>query len=179
LVFHDLDNNQMARHYSEQAVSIDRAIGDRLGQGYSLTSLALASEGLDELVAAESAHRQALQIRREIGQEATAIDNLAGLAGLALKQDRIEEAVQYVAEALAWIEQHGVDGIEYPLRVYLISADVLQVTGQIERSRTVLAEAHALLKEQAARIRDEVIQQAFWQNVPLHRQLRQRLANQI
>ncbi|HEX6384443.1 MAG TPA: adenylate/guanylate cyclase domain-containing protein [Anaerolineae bacterium] len=179
LVLHDLGDNETARRYSEQALSIDRTIDDPLGEGYSLTSLALALEGLGELAAAETAQRQALRVRREIGQEATAIDNLAGLASVALKQDRLEEACEYVAEALAWIEEHGVDGIEYPLRVYLTSADVLQETGQIERSQEILAEAHALLAEQAARIRDEATRQAFWQNVPLHRQLCQRLARWV
>ena len=178
LVLHDLGDNERARHFSEQALNIDRAIGDPVGQGYSLTSLALALEGLDELAAAEAAHRQALQIRRDIGQEACAIDNLAGLAGVALEQGRLQEALRYVEEALAWIEANGVDGIEYPLRVYLACADVLQANGQTARSRDILAAAHSLLAEQAARIRDQAIQQAFWQNVPLHRQLSQRLAGQ-
>ena len=178
LVLHDLEDNERARHYSELALGIDRSIGDPLGQGYSLTSLALALEGLDELAAAAVAHQQALQIRRQIGQEAAAIDNLAGLASVALKQDRPQEALRYAAEALAWIEANGVDGIEYPLRVYLACADVLQANGQTERGRHILATAHDLLEEQAARIRDQAVQQAFRQNVPLHRRLRRRLAKQ-
>lgn len=176
LVLNDLGDNARSKYYCEHALDIDRTIGDPLGQGYSLTSLALSLEDLGELVPAESAHRQALQIRREIGQAAGAIDNLAGLARLILKQNRPEEALAHAEEALAWVEANGVDGIEYPLRVYMSCADVLQAVGQSRRSQETVATAYALLQEQSARIRDEAARRAFLENIPLHRQLCERQA---
>jgi len=176
LILRDLGDNQAAQRYCEEALQMDRAIGNRKGEGYSLTYLALAQESLGELGDASKAYEEALRLRCEIGQDALAIDDLAGLARVALEQDRVAQALAHVEEALDWIGIHGVQGIEYPLRVYLTSADVLAAAGQEERAAEILATAYDLLQEQAARISDEDTRRAFLENVPLHQQLRSRIS---
>lgn len=176
LVLHDLGDNEAARHYCLRALTIDRSIGDKVGQGYSLTSLALALEGLGEWTAAADAYQEALQLRRAIGQAAPAIDDLAGLARVALNQGQTDTALAYVEQVLDWIAANGVHGIEYPLRVYLTSADVLSAADDMQRAIEILITAKALLQEQATRISDETTRQAFLQQVPLHQQLYKRLA---
>jgi class 3 adenylate cyclase/tetratricopeptide (TPR) repeat protein len=176
LVLCDLDDYGAARERCARALEIEREIGDRQGEGYSLTYLALALEGLGELDAAAATYEEALRLRREIGQEALAIDDLAGLARVALKQSRASQASAYVEEALAWIADHGVHGIEYPLRIYLTAADVLIAAGQEERATEALAAAQTLIQEQATRISDETTRQAFLENAPLHRQIRDRIS---
>jgi tetratricopeptide (TPR) repeat protein len=171
LVMHDLGEFQAAQTLCQKALEIDRAIGDSEGEGYSLTYLALALEGLEEFEAAADAYYEALELRREIGQTSMAIDDLAGLARVKLKEGRIEQAKVYIDEILAWIEEHGPNGLEYPLRVYLSCFDVLEAVGQKELASTTLAAAQKILSEQAERISDPEARQTFLEQVPLHRQL--------
>jgi predicted ATPase/class 3 adenylate cyclase/ribosomal protein L40E len=176
LLLHDLGDYEAARSYCQQALEIRRATGDRGGEGHSLTYLALVLEGLGELEAAAVAYEQAMQLRLQIGQAAYAIDDLAGLARVALKQGHIEESLTHVQEALDWIATHGVGGIEYPLRVHLTSADVLTAADQQDRAAEVLRAAQALLQERAERISDMATRQSYLQEVPLHRDLLARLS---
>ncbi|HBY94995.1 MAG TPA: hypothetical protein DEP84_13725, partial [Chloroflexi bacterium] len=174
LVLHDLGQDQMARYYCEQALATERLIGDRRGEGYSLNRLGLALEGLGELEAASRAYQEALSLRREIGQAASGVDDLAGLARVALKQGQVDQALAHVEELLDWMATQGVQGIEYPLRIYLTGADVLTAANRPERAAELLSAAHSLLLEQAAHISDEPTQRAFLEKVPLHRQVRAR-----
>ncbi|MBN1136401.1 MAG: tetratricopeptide repeat protein [Anaerolineae bacterium] len=175
LVLHDQGNYQAAQRYAEEALTIKRAIGDRRGEGYALNHLALALEGLGDVEAAAAAYEQALQLRREIGQLACAVDDEAGLARVALKQGRIDLAASHVEQALGGIAERGVEGIEYPVRVYLTAADLFQATGQPDRTREMLAAADRLVQERAEHIGDEAIRRGFLEGVPLHRQLYERL----
>lgn len=175
LVFHDLGDHEAAKYHCTRALKINRAIGDKIGEGYSLTYFGLALEGLKEWAAATDAYREALHLRRKIGQTARAIDDLAGLARVALREQRVTEALMRVKEVLSWIEAHGVHGMEYPLRVYMTCYDVLVAAGQEKQATEVLTTAHSLLQEQAARISHEPTRRAFLEQVPLHRQLRRRL----
>lgn len=176
LLLHDMGDHEAARRYCEQALDIRRAVGDRSGEGYSLTYLALALEGLEDWAGAAEAYEQALHLRRELGQAARAIDDLAGLVRVALQRGDVEGALAHTDEILAWIEAQGVGGVEYPLRVYLACADALGAAGQSTRAAEVLAAADTFLRERASRISDESTRQGFVENVPVHQQLRARLA---
>ena len=179
LVLCDLYEFREASRYARMALSLDRDIGDRVGQGYSLTTLARATHGLGSLPETRQLHEEAISLRRDIGQDAAAIDNLAELARLALEQHEIQSAHQYAADILAWIKINGLDGIEYPLRAYLVCVDVLGANGEVELSRTLLRQTHTLLQEQAQRITDPATRQTFLDNVPLHRQIQTRMQEKI
>lgn len=176
LTLHEMDNDQAALRHCEQALEIERAIGNPEGEGYSLTYTGLALEGLGEFEAATAAHTDAIRLRRDIGQNAPAIDNLAGLARVALKQNQAAQALACVEEALAWITEQGTEGIEYPIRVYLTIADVLTACGQAERATEILTTAQTWLQDRADRISDEASRHNFLENVPLHVQLRERMS---
>lgn len=176
LVYCDLEDYRIAQQYAEKAHQIDVSIGDRVGQGYSLTSLALSLEGLEHWGKAKEAHEKAVNIRRELGQEANAIDNIASLAGIALKHNETETALNLTNEALTWIENNGVDGIEYPFRVYLICINILEQNQQPERANEILQTAFHLLSEQASRISDIELRNDFLQKVSSHREISQRLS---
>ena len=79
-------------------------------------------------------------------------------------------------EILAWIEEHGSEGIEYPLEVYLICYRILSATAQgdpsaIERAQAVLAKAHEALLDQAAKISDSALRRKFLEDVPVNREI--------
>jgi tetratricopeptide (TPR) repeat protein len=174
LIFHELGEDIRAKAYCERALEIERDIGDQESEGYSLTYLGLALEGLNDLDAAHNAYQRALNLRREIGQSAHAIDDLAGLARVALAQGQKSKALARIEEALTWIEDNGIAGIEYPLRVYLTGTDVLVAVGQSKRAADMIHTAHTLLLEQASKISDETTRQAFLENGPLHRELQEK-----
>jgi tetratricopeptide (TPR) repeat protein len=178
LVLHDLGDNRTAQQHCKRALAIEREIGDRQGEGYCLSYLALALEELDELEEATVAYQDALRLRREIGQDALAIDDLAGLARIALKQGQIEKALEHAEGTMKWITEQGIDGIDYPLRVYLTAAEVLAAAGQPERACEILATSDSLVQERADHISDEITRDAFLENVPLHRQLCECIAAQ-
>ena len=173
LVLHDLGDDGAARRYCEQALAIEREIGDRQGEAYALTYLGLALEGLGELGAAAEAYREAAAIRTEIGQEGPALYDRVGLARIAAKQGRVEEAVAQVEAALAWMEEHGAASVEYPFHVYLSAAEIYTAAGQPERAQEVISTAHALLMERAGRISDEKARRTFLEDVPVHRAIRE------
>ncbi len=173
LVLHDLGEHKLAQEYAQRALDIDRAIGDRIGEGYSLTTFGLASEGLNQLDEADKAYHQALTLRRDTGQNATAIDNLAGTACIAFKQDKLDKALTIVQEVLTWIDENGIEGIEYPLRVYLSCVKVLNAANLAEKAKATLDAAKDLLDKKANRISDRKERQAYLENVPVHQQLRE------
>ncbi len=175
LVLCDLKDPQNARLYAEHAHRIDRSIGDKEGEGYSLTALALAYEGENSWASAYKAHNEALVIRKNIGQDACAVDNLAGLARAAFQQDNLNEAQRFADQAFAWIHTNGTDGIEYPIRVLLSCSDVFSATGNQEKSAESISLANELLEKRAARISDEAARQSYLENVPLHQELLQKI----
>ena len=107
--------------------------------------------------------------------DALAIDNFTGLASIAMKKRELGQAESYASEISEWINQNGVDGIEYPIRVYLTIADILSEANNQKRSTVILQEANTYLKNKAAKISDVTAQQSFLENVPLHKTLQNRI----
>ncbi len=171
LVLHDLGLYEEAHRFAQQAVQIDHAIGDKVGQGYSLTTLALALEGLQKWDEAAKAYEEAKSIRQQIGQQSYAMDDIAGLARIALYQGNVEEALTYARAAQEWLAHSGTEGMEHPLRLYLTLAEVLAAAELPQESAEMLQAALRMVQEQAARISDEAIRQSFLQEGPLHQQL--------
>ncbi|MCB9423176.1 MAG: tetratricopeptide repeat protein [Ardenticatenaceae bacterium] len=166
LVNHLIGENEASRQNCEQALRIQEEIGDRRGQGYSLTYLGLALTGLGKLEAASDAFARAMNLRREIGQMPLAIDDLAGLARVALTQGHNRQAYEHVQEILVWLSEHGQEGIEYPLQVDLTCYEVLMAVGGGEtavrhQARTIFTRMHERLLEKAASIKDETVRQQF------------------
>lgn len=176
LVYHYLNDDEAARRHCERALVIQRGIGDRRGQGYSLTYLGHALAGLGELQVAAQIYDEAMRLRRELGQFGLALDDLAGLAGVALTLGDVERALEQVTEILDWIEANGPAGIEYPLQVYLTCYRVLRVTAAgepavVARAHSLLAGAHKLLMARAADISDEALRRKFLANVETNREI--------
>ena len=180
LVYHGLGENETARQQCERALAIQREIGDRRGEGYSLTYLGHALTALGEYGAAVEAYTQAVRLRREMGHHSLTMDNLAGLARIALAQSDLPPATQNVEEILAWIDANGTSGIEYPLQVYLTCYRVLQsVAPDDPRCDSILSAAHTAVMERAGGISDPSLRRMFLENIQMHREIvaEQRIRN--
>jgi len=169
LVLHDRGQDSEARTVAQHALKIDREIGDRIGQGYSLTAVAKALEGLEMYEEAAVMYQEAIHTRRDIGQDSYAIDNVADLARLALKQQRMDAAQRLTNETLTWIETHGIDGMEYPLDALLVCSQTLSQIGQSEQAKDIVNKAYSLLYEQAQKISEISLREGYLFDVATHR----------
>jgi tetratricopeptide (TPR) repeat protein len=177
LISSRMEQPQQAQDYFAQALAIQRAIGYRRGQGYTLTHQGHVLAGLGQLEQAEDALQQALGIRRQLDpNHGGAVDDLAGLARVALAGGSLAQAREYASQALDWIAQHGHDRVEYPIQAYAICYQVLEATAAEHpadraRARAALEAGILLLEQRAAHIEDDSVRRAFLGNVPFNREL--------
>jgi tetratricopeptide (TPR) repeat protein len=148
-----------------------RDIGARRDEVYCLTYLARALEQADDIDKAAAAHRAALSRRREQKQRAASLENVAGLARIALARGDLQVARAYAEEVLAHVREHGLSFIERPFQVYQTCVPVLQACQELDMAREVLGEAHQALVERAERIADAALRRSFLEQVPEHREI--------
>jgi tetratricopeptide (TPR) repeat protein len=171
LLYHHLGDQEFALDFGLQALEIVNSLGDRHLQGYTLTHLGHALASLQMMSDAAEKYRQAVAVRRELGEYNRALEPLAGLARIALSQGNLDEAQTFVEEILGHLEGKALDGAEEPFRVYLTCYQVLSSAGQDSRARTILNRANELLQEQAANLPDKRLEQSFLKNVAAHREI--------
>lgn len=158
-----------ARDLCQTALQTQIELEDRRGEGFSLTYLARALESLAAWDDAADAHQRALTLRRDIGQQAMAIENIAGLTRVDLARGNLDLALNRAREIQTWLDTHGVKGIEDPLLVYHSLYQILMAAGQPEQARQVLQTAQSLLYERADKISDPHWRQSFLSHVPINR----------
>lgn len=164
-------DSHAALNYYDQALAIQQAIGYRRGQGYTLTHLGYLLLQRGQPAQAGEAFGQALTIRRELSPDSGAwIDDLAGLALAALAQGQPAEAGGLAGECLAWIEAHGLGGVESPAQVYLACFRALEGSDP-PRAAEALAQGHRHLTQLAGAIDDPQLSRAVLHDVPIHREL--------
>jgi tetratricopeptide (TPR) repeat protein len=171
LVAADLGDLDRALQNFGQALAIQRAIGYRRGEGYTLTHRGYALLRLGQPAQAAQDLQEALTIRRELSTGSGAsIDDLAGLALAALAQSEPAEAGRLAAECLAWIEAHGLSGIEAPAQVYLACFQALEGSDP-PRAAQALSQGYQHLTQLASAIADPQLSRAVLENVPINREL--------
>lgn len=177
LIKHCEGDSQEALSYHEQAAAIHREIGSLRGLGYALSHQGHTWLSLDNAAAAGDAYTQALALRQQLGEASLAVDDLAGLAEVALATGARGVARTHVEQVLAAMAQNGVTGIEFPVRAYLTCYRVLSDTTRqgdlvdLERAQQVLAQGYRHVEEEAARIPDEALRARFLRDVPGNREL--------
>lgn len=162
---------EKAQACSRHALVIQQALGDQRGQGYTFNHLGLALATSGQQLPAQQAFQQAQQIRLSIGQNALVLDDLAGMARLALQAGDLHSAGERVGEILASIDQHGIEGCEFPVWVYQTCYQVLSAAGEDERSGAALQAGYEILQKRANQIQDVNLRQQYLENVPFNREL--------
>ncbi len=177
LVAHRLGEPTRALNLYRQASAIQSGIGDLRGEGYTLTGMGHTLADLGDLDAAEKAFGRALEIRRRLDPETPlAVDDLVGLAMVALRRGDAGRAAAFADAAVAWMEERGVDGVEFPVQAWLVcyrayAANAGEDRSGHERARAALSRGNALLQAQAAAIKDDQLRRAFLDAAPPHREL--------
>lgn len=172
LLLHRLGENRAAHDLSKQALALSRDVQDRNVQSYALTHLGHTLVEFAHLDAAADAYQEAYEIRQTLEQPHQAMEPLSGLARVALAQNDLSRASDYVQGILHHLETETLDGTDEPFRIYLTCYRVLQTSGSPQAAAT-LAKARQLLEERAALIQDERLQYSYLQHVTVHRELRE------
>jgi len=170
LLYHHLGQNGLARKYGQAALKIAQKLEDQRLQGVAWTHLGHALAGLELLGEALEAYRQAVNIRRALGEQNRTIESLSGLVRVALAQNQSELALTLVEEIMEHLTQDTVEGTEEPLRIYLTCYQVLQ-NSQDSRARACLKWAYDLLQKRLAAITDPAKRDTFIEQVASHRQI--------
>jgi adenylate cyclase len=165
-----LGNNEAAREYSQEALRTTEEIGAFPVQGYALTFLGHALVGLGQLAEAATVYQRAVDLRRRLRQHAKVIESLAGLAHVSLLQGDLVLAQTHAEEILSYFQDSVVDGTDDPFRICLTCYRILQANRD-PRAEGVLATAHQLLQERAAKISDEELRRSFLERVPANREI--------
>ena len=157
--------------YGEQALNIAREVGSHNAEGWALYTLGQLNQDLGNPATARTYFEQALPLFREIGSGSNVMGSLAGLAWAAQAQGDPAQAQALVGEILAYLET-GRTLVAYarPVWIYLTCYLVLRANGD-PHAPTILANAHRLLQEQAARIPDEALRRSFLENVAENREI--------
>jgi tetratricopeptide (TPR) repeat protein len=174
LIHHMLGDNETVLAICAQALKLQQDIHDRRNEAFTLTYMGHALAALGEMGQAADSYRKAQKIREELGEESLIMDDLAGLARVAMATGDKTEAMTYTAEILDWIEANSIEGIEYPLQVYLTCYRVLhqQANGNhdmLTRAHTVLETAYVHLQKQAEAIKDQEQRFQFLMHIPFNR----------
>ncbi len=139
--------------------------------GHTLMGLILADMGRPEQAA--GAFQKAVQELRQTERFEFFYAPLAGLARLALARGEVSHALAHVEEFLPHLENRTPQMNFFCFCFYwsyLTASQVLQSSGD-PRAGEVLARAHCLLQDLAARISDESLRRSFLENLPWHREI--------
>lgn len=101
---------------------------------------------------------------------------MAGLARVSLAQGNPAQARAHIEAILSYLETHTLDRIYDTFQVYLTCYQVLKANRD-SRAQDILATAHHLLLERAAKITDERVRRSFLENVLVHREILNEVAS--
>ncbi len=134
-----------ARAYTEEALALRRAMGDRKGVADALALLGYLLVHQPDTTAARRVYDEALAIYREMGHTQGVADALSHLALAALFDGDAATARALDEESLAlWRREGDEQGVTWALMK--LGADLVQL-GELDAARTRYAEGFALAEE--------------------------------
>ncbi|GAB4427391.1 MAG: hypothetical protein Kow0031_07410 [Anaerolineae bacterium] len=151
-----------------RAVELCAETGLPAEQALALTHQAQALAALGQAEAASHCYRQALALRRELGQSRRAVTPLAGLALLGLEAG--EPAGNIIDQILPHLADDRLEGIDQPWWVLWVCARVSQANHN-PAAASLAARGAALLRQRAGQLPSPALRQSFMSNIPAQRQL--------
>ena len=163
-----------AQNYAEQGLGISRKCNDRSTEAWAFTYLGHAYLGKPDFENARQAYREAIEIRHDLDQPILGMEALAMLAQVEFESGKQADAMAHAEKIMAYLETGGtLDGTEEPIRIYLTVYLILN-KNRDPRSIRILENAHSLLQEQVARLKDETYKRMYVENVPWRRDVERR-----
>jgi hypothetical protein len=126
----------------------------------------------EELEAATKSYQEAIALYQQMDHTQPAVDALAGLARVKLKENDLTQALAYIEQVLAWIELHGTAGGIDPFWIYLAVYQVMTVQPTLVlRAQIVLRVAYKTLQAKASALRNNAVRRNFLTNIKVHREI--------
>ena len=94
----------------------------------------------------------------------------AGLARIAVLENKLKEALELVDQILRVFEDYDMNGCEEPLRVYMTCFRVLEANHD-PRGEDILNKAYALLEQRASMIEEPDLRKSFLENVEVNKEI--------
>jgi len=160
-----------SQRYLSEALALERTLHARKAEGWTLNNLGDLYLALGDYDQAEAHFLEALALRRDANLSHYVVEDLAGLARVALAQGDLVGAMARVEELWPILESNPtLEGTEHPQQALVTCYQVLRANDDT-RAAPLLATLHAQLQERAAKIADVDLRRSFLENVPEHREL--------
>lgn len=158
----------MAQQHGVTVLELVQQSPMRLMEQRALTLLGYTLAALGATIEAGDYFQRSLALSQQAGLVARMADPLVGLAELRLAQQDQAGALSLVEQTLELLARYGLVVTEALFRVYWICYRVLQAHDP-PRALALLQQAEQLLQEQAAKIDDLAVRQAFVEQVTVNR----------
>jgi predicted ATPase len=169
LAYTRLGNPRQAQSFLKEALLEFDNLGDTFAQAACHSYLGLAFEGDEDSVSAGNHFATARKSFEQIGARSYALDAQAGLARSLLMQGKPEEASEVVQSIWDYLVQNGSNGMEFPVRAYLICAEIFREAGKEDKFQAAILEGHDELVTRAGRLSDPAWREAYVKKIPEHR----------
>ncbi len=171
LIAHHQGDLDGALHYYHGALTIQQELSDQRGEAYTQTHLGYTALAKEEFSQAGDCFQRALAIRQKLGEERAAIDSLAGLALVQWQVGELSAATATIRTIVEQLERKGIDGLEFPVQVYLICHEILDAAAADQAqdrtlAETILRAGHQLIQKRAALINDLKLRRLFLERIP-------------
>jgi len=147
------------------------ALGDQRGLASRQFYLGLANEKAGDMAEASAKYEAALASFKLLDATTQMVEAQAGLARLALQRSDLPQAEQNAMEITGFLEQHGPQGLELPILVYLTCARIFQALGDAPRLQHTLENGRKELQARLSRINEADWRKTFLDTVPENRSL--------
>ncbi|MBE7550120.1 MAG: tetratricopeptide repeat protein [Anaerolineales bacterium] len=160
----------------DEALTLLREINDLWALGTALTYYGWTLHEQGEPRQAKKYFEEVLRIQRELQQEAKMTEDIAHLGRAALAANDLTLAETCARHAWSSITNQGIQGIEHPAVVYLTCFQIEQAHQRFEQAHEILRQGYAYIMAQAAQINDPALEQAYLNNIPENRTIRELMA---
>lgn len=164
---------ELAQATGEQALlKFKTTVQNPVGHACCLVYLGIYAQDAGNLSAAAEYLAEARDRYLRVGMAPLRMEGQAVEARCLLALEHREEARQLATEVWDHLREQGSDGMDFPSRAYLCTADVLEITEAPDISvREVIAAGYHDLMKRADKISDATWRQSFLENVAENREI--------
>lgn len=138
----------------------------------------VVAEGRGNLRDALRRYRMSLDIRLDNGQDALAVDSLAGLLRAYVSAGDVDGIQVTTSRIRSRLDMQGLDGVEHVGRLFLGLISASQSQNDHDCVREFTHQGVAFINERAARLADPAHRASYLNGAPAHRVLR-KLASEL
>ncbi|MEM7333147.1 MAG: tetratricopeptide repeat protein [Chloroflexota bacterium] len=166
-----LEEYVLAEKHFVESIDINRKIQQLDMLGYVLTHYGYCLNSLGKYQDAHKVLGEAVKIREQLESKTLKIDSLAAFSFTLLKLNQFDIAKQALNEIIVWLDEFGVDGIEFPHLVYLTAYEVSIGLGFEDEANWLLSSAYNSLIRRSKSITEPKTKEIYLSQIPHHKKI--------